>query len=269
LRHAYDSILRVLDEFELPGTFAFVGVFSQTPDEFARIRPAIEALGRKAPNYLGPALRDIDQSQGDGWHGRDLVDAVAESRISHEIALHGVTHVPWTALDETSAEAEMEVFEALGGPIRESRTFVYPRNLVAHPEVLARHGFTGFRAARPARSRALSLLSEFNLLEQPEAAKPPGAIAHIPAGFFLNWRSGPRRLVPPDVTRWRAKRLLSAAGRSGGVVHYWLHPENVASAPSTLQLLRALAHEVVRSRDAGACEVMTQLGYCGWADSLR
>jgi len=75
--------------------------------------------------------------------------------------------------------------------------------------------------------------------------------------------------VPPAVTRMRVRRLLGAAAAGGTVVHYWLHPENVASAPSTLELLRALVREVARSRDAGDCEVMTQLGYCRWAESLR
>jgi peptidoglycan/xylan/chitin deacetylase (PgdA/CDA1 family) len=269
LRGAYRSILEILDEFEITATFAFVGAFAQSPGEFAQIRAAIEALGGPARSYLGPALRDINARAGDGWHGDDLVEQVAGSRAGHEIALHGVTHVPWTMLDEAGAEAEMALFRKLRGPVRESRTFVYPRNLVAHQEVLSRNGFAGYRAARPARSRALSLLSEFNLLERPQHPPPPGNIVEIPAGFFLNWRRGLRRLVPPSVTRARAKRLLNAAAADGAIVHYWLHPENVASAPATLELVRALSHEVARSRESGNCEVMTQLGYCRWAESLR
>jgi hypothetical protein len=56
---------------------------------------------------------------------------------------------------------------------------------------------------------------------------------------------------------------------SDGVVHYWLHPENIASAPATLGLLRMLLREVADAREAGRCEVMTQLDYCGWAKSLH
>jgi peptidoglycan/xylan/chitin deacetylase (PgdA/CDA1 family) len=265
---AYREILRVLEEFELPSTFAFVGAFTQSPRDFASIRPRIEAMGKAAQDYLAPALRDIDVG-GPGWHGHDLLASVLESRVTHEIALHGVTHVPWTSMSEADAEAEMALFHDLKGPIRDSRTFVYPRNLVAHVGVLARHGFMGFRTARAERSRAASFLSEFNLLEAPQKPELLGDIVHIPSGFFLNWRNGLRRVVPPAVTSVRAKRLLRAAAGSGGVVHYWLHPENIASAPSTLDLLRALAREVARSREAGDCEVVTQLGYCRWAESLR
>lgn len=267
LRGAYGSILNLLDEYQIEATFAFAGAFSQTAEEFARIRPEIERLSRIAPGYLVPALRDIDDTDGAGWHGRHLVDAVAESRTAHEVALHGVTHVPWTRMDDDFAEAEMRLFERLAGPVRDSRTFVYPRNLVAHTNILAAHGFEGFRAARPSRTRLSSLLSEFNLLQAPEQPLRGDGIAPIPAGFFLNWRSGLRRLVPPALTLLRARKLLDRAVVVGGVVHYWLHPENVASAPDTMELLRSLVREVAIRRDAGHCEVMTQLGYCRWVES--
>lgn len=251
LHEAYGSILAILDKFEMPATFAFVGAFAQSPADFARIRPGIEALGGEAKAYLATALREIDEVGGAGWHGNHLVERVAEARAGHEIALHGVTHVPWTLMDKASADAEMELFRDLQGPVRKSRTFVFPRNLVAHVEVLSSNGFVGYRAARPARSRALSLLSEFNLFERPENPVRSRDIVKIPAGFFLNWRSGLRRLVPPAVTRMRARNLLRAAAASGSIVHYWLHPENIADSPSTLDLLWTLAREAAQSRDTG------------------
>jgi peptidoglycan/xylan/chitin deacetylase (PgdA/CDA1 family) len=269
LSEAYGAILHVLEEYDIQATFAFVGAFAQSPGDFARIRPDIDALARFAPAYLGPALRDIDSTSGSGWHGGHLVEAVRTSRVAHEIALHGVTHVPWTTVAAEFAEAEMRLFETLGGPVRQSRTFVYPRNLVAHTAVLARQGLLGFRLGRPRRSRALSFLSEFNVYEAPDQPRPNGEIIAIPAGFFLNWRSGLRSLVPPAVTQLRATRLLEAAAATGGIVHYWLHPENIATAPTTLALLRNLVREVARRRDAGDCEVLTQLGYCERVGSSR
>jgi peptidoglycan/xylan/chitin deacetylase (PgdA/CDA1 family) len=268
LCEAYRSILAVLEEFRVEATFAFVGAFSQSPESFANVRPAIEDLRRIAPDYLGSALRILDEGGGSGWHGHHLVELVGASRTTHEIALHGVTHAPWTHMDAHGAETEMAIFEILEGPIRQSRTFVYPRNLVAHMDVLERHGFAGFRTARRPRSRLASLLSEFNLFEAPERLQRSDGIVHIPAGYFLNWRSGARKLVPPAVTWTRATNLLRAASASGDIVHYWLHPENVASAPSTIEVLRMLVKEVAEAREADHCEVMTQVGYCDWVQSL-
>jgi peptidoglycan/xylan/chitin deacetylase (PgdA/CDA1 family) len=268
LRAAYRSILDLLEEFDVEATFAFAGAFSQSEQQFARLRPAIEALSQRSPEYLRPALADIDETNGDGWHGSDLVDAVGSSPARHEIALHGVTHVPWTQMDDSFVQGELRLFEVLEGPIRESRTFVYPRNLVAHSDKLAKHGFLGFRKSRPISSRFASLMSEFNVLERPERPGASDGIVAIPAGFFLNWQKGPRRLVPPSVSRRRATNLLKRAAGEGSVVHYWLHPENVATAPSTLGLLRSLVVEVSRMRERGHCEVLTQLGYCRRIESL-
>jgi peptidoglycan/xylan/chitin deacetylase (PgdA/CDA1 family) len=262
LQSAYAAILGLLHEYDVEATFAFAGLFSQSRDQFARLRSEVELLARQEPSYLAPALGDMDATRGDGWHGDHLVEAVAIARVRHEIALHGVTHVPWTGMDHGTAAAELRLFEALEGPVRQSRTFVYPRNLVAHTELLARSGFIGFRAARRERSRLSSLLSELNLFEKPEQPSFHPPIIAIPAGFFLNWRHGVRRLVPSAVTIARARRLLKRAAPAGAVVHYWLHPENIATAPATLDLLRSLLIEVARARDAGDCDVMTQLGYC-------
>jgi peptidoglycan/xylan/chitin deacetylase (PgdA/CDA1 family) len=269
LQHAYRSILGILDEHRVPATFAFVGAFGQSRAGFARIRPQIEALAVQAPAYLGPALRNIDEFGGSGWHGDHLVEAVGSAVVSHEIALHGVTHVPWPDVTSGFAETEMRLAREFEGALRDTRTFVYPRDRVAHVDVLAAHGFEGFRTARPKRSRAASLLSEFDLSAVPEQAGVSSGIVPIPAGFFLNWRSGLRKLVPPAVTIARARRLLDVAARSAGIVHYWLHPENVASAPATLGLLRSLVHEVAKRRDSGHCQILTQLAYCRSLESQR
>lgn len=269
LRDAYRSILALLDQYQVPATFAFAGAFSKSRERFAELRPEIEALALRFPAYLAPALRDIDETGGDGWHGADLVEAVNAAPTAHEIALHGVTHIPWTQMDAAAVAAELQLFERLEGPVRHSRTFVYPRNLVAHQDQLAAQNFAGYREARHHGSRLVSLLSEFNLFERPEAPHPTASIIRIPAGFFLNWRSGLRTLVPPAITRFRAKLLLDRAAKSDAIVHYWLHPENIATAPATLDLLRALLAEVAAARSAGRCIVLTQLGYCDWIKSLH
>lgn len=262
LADAYRAILDLLDEYQVEATFAFAGLFSQSSTGFAKLRSEVEALAKRAPEYLRPALRDIDQTAGDGWHGAALLDAVGAARTMHEIALHGVTHVPWTMMDAAFVDAELRLFGELQGPVRGSRTFVYPRNRIAHADALAARGFLGFRAARPDRSRFRSLLSEFSLFETPDMDAVREGIIAIPAGYFLNWRSGARGLVPPAVTRMRAERLLDRAAAEGAVVHYWLHPENIATAPSTLHLLKALVRAVAERRDAGHCHVLTQLDYC-------
>ena len=263
LREAYGKILQLLDEYRVPSTFAFVGLFGETPGAFHALRPAIDELAARAPGYLGPALADITEGTRQGWHGAWAVEAVAERQMGHEIALHGLTHVPWSGVDADFIRAELALLPELTSAVRASRTFIYPRNEISHVALLPDAGIEGYRLARPHRSRARSLLSEFDLSASPEA-DPPDRTAPlpIPAGYFVNWRHGPRTLVPVAVSIARARRMLNRAAAMGKVVHYWLHPENVASAPGTLAVLEGIVLEATRLRDAGRCEILTQLDYC-------
>ena len=263
LRKAYADILALLDEYDVPATFAFVGLFGESPAALKKLRPDLAGLTARAPHYLPPAWTDMDEGSREGWHGDWAVDSVGGARAGHELALHGLTHVPWGSVDRAFAAAELEIMKALESPVRRSATFIYPRNEVAHVDVLAEAGFEGFRLAPPRRSRLRSLLSELNLFSPPEADPAPAhGIAAIPGGYFVNWRSGGRRLVPVPVSRARARRMLARAERDGRVVQYWTHPENIASAPDTLRLLRGIVGMAARARDAGRCRILTQQAYC-------
>lgn len=262
LRRAYRQILGVLGEFEVPATFAFVGLFAEPEESFRKLTPAIAQLAARAPDYLGPALLDSREGSRQGWHGSWAIDAVANASVRHEIALHGVTHVPWTSQRRDFFVEELALLRELSSPVTDAKTFVFPRNAVAHLELLGSAGFEGYRSAPRRRGRARSLLSEFNLWSAPECdfqSSKAGLVA-IPAGFFVNWRHGVRRLVPRWLSRARFRRLLDD-GESGGVIHAWMHPENIASAPESLNVLRNVIRLVASKRDSGRCVPMTQIDY--------
>ncbi|OLT14206.1 hypothetical protein BJF78_19580 [Pseudonocardia sp. CNS-139] len=123
------------------------------------------------------------------------------------------------------------------------------------------------RGARLRSSRLANLAAELDLWARPDTDPLLRAPLEVPAGYFLNWLSGARRVVPPALTRLRVRRLLERAERTGGVVHLWTHPENLATAPATLGLLRGVLADVAAQRDAGRCEVLTQEDYCRAADA--
>ncbi|MEJ7775846.1 MAG: hypothetical protein WKF52_00325 [Sphingomicrobium sp.] len=263
LRSAYGALVDMLDEFEIPATFAFVGAFTETPSGLKRLQPQLAQMAKRVPHYVGAALSDMNQGSRQGWCGDWAVDRVGAARTTHEIALHGVSHVPWTWMDQDLLSLELALLRSLESPVRTAKTFIYPRNEVAHVEALASIGIEGYRLAPPPRSRAVSLLSELNVFAGADRDSPAaGAPRRIPAGRFINLRSGPRRLVPTQVSSLRGARMLQDSEQRGGVVHYWAHPENFASAPSTLHLLHKILERVARLRDAGRCEVLTQIGYC-------
>ena len=264
LRQAYSAVVALLDEFDVPATFAFVGLFGESPSSFRRLRPVIEQLAARAKGYLRPALADMDHGSKEGWHGDWAVEAVGSARAQHEIAFHGISHVPWDQMNDTFVADEMALYRELEGPVGRSLTMVFPRNRVAHAGLLPSIGIEGFRLAAKRRSRLRSLAAEFNIFERCER-DPIGSDLSpvpIPAGYFVNRQYGLRRLVPRAVSERRFANILSDAEATGGVCHFWLHPENIASAPATLDLLRGMIRQAACARDAGRCVVQTQIGYC-------
>jgi hypothetical protein len=263
LVEAYGKILALLDEYNVPATFAFVGLFGESQRSLAKLFPDLDRLAERSPGYLGAALNDIREGSLDGWHGDWAIDRVKSARARHEVALHGVTHVPWGSVDRQFARDELALLPLLQSPLREAETFIFPRNEIAHVDLLAKVGMKGYRLARTFPSRAASLASEYNFFSAPEDSVPRnGALCPIPAGYFVNWRHGARKLIPRQVSRLRARQMLLRAEKTDRIVHYWLHPENVASAPATLDNLRDIVVAAARLRDAGRCEILTQISYC-------
>lgn len=262
LRDAYRAILDVLDRYEVPATFAFVGVFGEPAERLRPLLPLLEAMDAGAHGYLAPALHDMREGTGEGWHGDWAVEMVQSARAAHEIGLHGVTHVPWGEVDARFIEAERDLLGQLSNPSRDARTFIYPRNRVGHVDQLSAMGIKGYRAAKHHSSRLASLLSEFALHDRPEqACERHGDQCVIPAGTFLNFKAGLRQFVPTAVTVKRGANMLDRAARDGGIVHYWLHPENLAAAPATIDALEGIVAHAARLRDAGRCEILTQDTY--------
>lgn len=265
LRQNYRNILTLLDEYHIPATFGFVGCFALSMPQLKALRPRLVELERIFPHYIGKALADAFEGTGQGWAGDWAVEETKRAHEAHEIGLHGATHVPWddAAMTEENARKELSLLYDGSIPgLSGATTYIYPRNGVAYQHLLAEHGITGYRAARRYPSRALSLLSEFNILAAPDVQAVPARPIVIPPGYFINWRHGARKLVPVEVTRLRARFLLKRAAKENGVVHFWTHPENFASAPQTLDVLRAIVAEAAVMRDRGLCEILTQDAYC-------
>lgn len=254
LQRAYRAIREVFDRYEVAATYAIVGLFGAT-------RSHLDALDHRAVSatlpYARAAMDDLARGQVDGWHAPWLGEVI---HARDEWALHGVTHTPFDQLDDRQVEAEF----ALLPDNFPAETFVYPRNRVAHRDRLPQHGVGGYRESLQ-RSRIANLAAEFFPFTaadaHPDAARDGEPIA-IPAGQFVNWRSGPRNFVPRALSRLRARHLIEDAIARGGVAHYWTHPENVASAPATLENLEDVVALAAQYRDAGKIDILTQAQYC-------
>ena len=262
LKNAYRQLLALVDQYRVRATFAFVGLFAEPAAEFAHLRDKLQDMARRSPDYLVPALGDLGNGSRQGWHGDWALDLVASRAAGHEIAFHGVTHIPWDRMDDALNRDECALFHALTSPVGRSRTMVFPRNNVARLDAVKALGILGYRAGLE-RPRIANFIDEINLFPrlQSDAEITDGILA-IPAGYFVNWQHGPRRLIPRAWSRMRAKLLIDRAARTGSVVHIWLHPENIAQEPDTLTRIDDILRLVREACDKGHGEVKTQAEYC-------
>ncbi len=269
LRGAYRQLLALFAEHRIEATFAFVMAFLLTAREQRERDELFQDQEIDGRNWLVNFRAAQAEGDMEGWSMPELLELVAADG-QHETGCHGFSHLP---LDERMVSREVMAQEVAAASTVAAdkgialRTFVYPRNLVGYPDQLGRENYLGYRDRLPVRvgpiGRLGNLLSEFDVSQRPQPDAPAGAAPiAIPSGFFFNWRLGARGRVPKAVTALRWRRMLERAGVDGGVVHLWLHPHNIISAPSTFDVLATIIGEVSRLRDRGLLEVRTQERYC-------
>jgi len=266
LARAYERLVALFAGYEVPATFAFVMAFTLSPDERERFRT--ELLGDETDAWLQPYREDLAAGRHQGWHVPEALDIVRAASI-HEVACHSFCHRPLGDASISAAGAASELRSAhdvarLKGLSLE--TFIFPRNEVGHLAELKASGFLGYRERlqrpRGRLGRALSLAEEMNVLAGAQRPSPHhDGLVPIPSGRFLNWRFGARAWIPAAATKARWSHLLRSAG-AGDVVHLWLHPHNLITAPDTEPLLEAVLDDVAAMRDAGRISVVTQRDYC-------
>jgi peptidoglycan/xylan/chitin deacetylase (PgdA/CDA1 family) len=249
LSRAYSNLLRVLDNKNLKATFAFVGAFTMSADEYYEQR---ELFGdsHAARIWLKRFVQDVNSGVYDGWFTPQLLQAViADGR--HEIASHGFSHLSFNEAMTSVEDAEHEL-QAMTSISRQKgftpKTFVYPRNDIGYRHLLQAFGYVGFRdylqAPRWASGRVGSLAREFNLFQtsQPHSAREP--LISLPPGYFLNWRFGMRQAVPLAITSKRWQSIIDDAVRRRTVAHMWLHPHNLIDGNRQVYLLDRILHYV-------------------------
>ena len=103
---------------------------------------------------------------------------------------------------------------------------------------------------------------EYNIGRKSDAHSLNTKPVAIPPGTFLNWRHGPRRVIPKWVTLNRWTNVLDHAVASGGVAHLWLHPHNLITARGQVELFEDAILRVAKAQKSGLIESVTQAEYC-------
>jgi len=267
IRWAYELIFKILDQYEVPATFGVVGLFASDYERFRLIDDELgwEGLYEDWFRFPKEAFRERNF---EGWFFPDLVNRI-RTRGFHEVSSHGLTHLPFQTplVSEKLVECEMrrmnELMKTKGVTLR---TMIYPRNQIAYTDLLPKYGLQGFRECDLQNtaygSKFAILRDELNLLKRSEAESKRTYPVPIASGIFLNWRHGPRRLIPRRATLQRWNHVLDHAQKSGGVAHLWLHPHNLITARDQADLFERCIEMVAQRVKNKVMTVMTLAEYC-------
>jgi hypothetical protein len=273
-REVVAAILDVFAQYEIRATWAIVGhLFLDhcQPDAEGRCHPE---LARPDYPWLEEDWFAVDPGssldEAPYYYGRDIVERVAACPVEQEIASHAFSHV--IAGDEgCTADVFASELTACQVVARkqgvELRSFVYPRNSIAHLESLAAAGFTNYRGPRPApfagstgwRRRAAAVVDRV----RPGAASAvlpsagPAGLWNLPQTYLFAPATSRRRMPPALWARQPVARLRQAV-RERSLFHLWFHPYNVTAAPErALDVLGRICAAADRLRDADRLDILT------------
>jgi glycosyltransferase involved in cell wall biosynthesis len=268
LERVYSELITLLEKYNMPATFGFVGALTMTSDVFL---DEWEELLKGSPDHrdwLENFFQDVDKNQLSGWFCPELLNIVRQSHIDHEICSHGFTHLAWS--DASSDALSLETDGILKWYEQQNihpTTFIFPRNLVGHQEYLKKISAKAYRDkplhyfSQGFLNRILSTIKEFNLFPRSQQPKLFNDLAVIPGGFFLNWRRGLRRFIPIWFSVKRFENLLNHAIKTDGTINLWSHPHNFLTGHNQIQLFEKCLKVVSKKIELGEISVMTQSSY--------
>lgn len=268
-------LLDLLDEYEIPATWAVVGhLFLRSCERGADGRPHPEIVRPRHAFYKGEDWLERDpcsnREHAPLWYGDDILDDILARRTRHEIGCHSFTHMvygdPGCSREAAASDLDacMSAAKARGISLK---SFIFPRNVEGHHEELRKRGFTSYRGEDPTwfnrlhgPARRLGHLSDQFLGVAPPlvtAYEASPGLVNIPGSMCLLHRSGIRRYVSPEASIHKGVVGARAAGATGKIFHLWFHPFNLASSDVLFDVLRGMFAEVAAERARGRLVVKT------------
>ena len=267
LNKTYQRLLDIINRHDLKATFAFVGAFMMSVDEYMSKRDWFHDIPINGVSWLARFNHDARDNSYDGWLNPVPFEIIRQ-QPQHEIASHGFTHLllDEDLISEKSFLLEIQSISELSRlkdiPFK---TFVYPRNFIGYPDLLGRAGFIGYRdgiAFDLQKGRIQKLLGELNIKQDAQAhAKSDHRPVKIPSGYFLNWRAHLRRLVPFKVTLQRWRHAIDSAIKNRGVIHLSSHPQDFIDGHNQYALLDKILSYVTEKCRQGHIQNLTQYEY--------
>ena len=242
-RPAWRWLLDQLEAHSIPCTWALVGhLFLEQCDGRHADHPSPEGWFDADPGG--------DRSTAPDWFGSDLIAAIQASPVAHEVGTHTFSHVEFGRADVTESVARAELERCVDLAARADislDSIVFPRNSVGHLDVVEEAGLLAYRGASPSRwydgtplrsvGKGLSHAVGRSTPPIVEPTLDQNGLVKIPQSMFLFSMSGTLgRLLgtvrADPIVRMVERGLAALARRDRGILHLWLHPNNLVGEPA-------------------------------------
>lgn len=260
LLDAYSYIHDELSDKKFKSTMAFTSLFTIPEIELKSHADSIREMAALGYSWYDPIIDMIDNENLDGWLGNSYFNQALQA--GHDIAWHGFSHhILADYVDDYVAKYEIQsgvaISEMHGIDIN---SVIYPRNQVGKKSLLASYGFKCYRAGLYGKneslcSRYVRVIDEFNIIKNSQfdsCIYDSSGMVELPSGYFLNWPSGFRSLVPCNISVKRWKSMLDDAVKNQKQVHMWFHPHNLITAPKmreTFSKVLSIVSDYVKTGD--------------------
>ncbi|MET0146497.1 MAG: hypothetical protein ABW328_17180 [Ilumatobacteraceae bacterium] len=265
-REVIARILDVLVTHRISATWAMVGHLFL--DRCAPVGDVVHPEIQRPPSEPDWFAIDPCSTLADApwYYGADVVAAIAGCPVDQEIACHSFSHVVATECGPEWFASELAACRTLAAARGiDLRSFVYPRNGIAHVDQLRSAGIVAYRGptASGRRGPAGGLATRIVDRIRPggrsavDPQRDPAGVWNLPQTYLLAPSTHGRLLPVPVWSRAPIARLRQAA-RQRSLFHLWFHPYNVTADPDrAFGALDAVCRAAARLRDAGDLDIMT------------
>lgn len=275
IRGTVRDLLSLLGRYDVSATWAVVGHLFLSSCEREPGGLAHPELARPRQSWWQDDWYAVDPCtdrwRDPLWYGDDIVDMLLAARVPQEIGCHSFAHAPYGDPAMTAAAVNADLDACVAVAQRRGialRSFVFPRNCEGHHEALLEHGFRAFRGADPTWFAGLpgALRRGAHLIDQAVGLAPPVSqpaerlpgLWNIPGSALLIHRHGLRRAISREARLRKAQAGLARVCSTGGVLHLWTHPFNVAqNREYMLLVLETVLREAAEARDRGELRIET------------
>lgn len=144
------------------------------------------------------------------WSGKDFINLIQKNK-DQETSSHSYSHEDFTKISNKMADKEFKKPKAT--------TFVFPRNHIAHLDLLKKNGFKAYRGKDK---------SKFELLipRVPPTANPKllKGLIELPSSMYFVSARGYKKYIPSWLRPLKSKLGINRAIKNNEIFHIWFHP---------------------------------------------